>query len=175
MKNINVNEAGAELIALAERVTADAAKHRYSVSSIYTAYNAITGKAEEPQTCSSCLRSRAREIAKWLDGRKAPEPVKEPDPEPVKQQAPEPVEEPAPEPVEEPAPEIPSNVARLNVDGIGEVDFTPIDGVEFADGVKGTVLGADGSNVKPGTYSAGEFTLKVQPGGKATVVLDLAS
>jgi hypothetical protein len=71
-KGLAYSEASPELIALAKGVIKEAAGHRYSVSRIYSVYNAISGKTEDPQTCSSCLRARAREIGKWLeDGAKA--------------------------------------------------------------------------------------------------------
>lgn len=66
-------DATPQQIAAAKAIIADAASHRYYVSRIYAMFNLITGKREEPQTCSSCLRTRAVAIKKWYDeGQKQP-------------------------------------------------------------------------------------------------------
>lgn len=65
-------DATPEQLKAAAQVIQDSKAHRYYVSRVYTTYNAMTGKNEAPQTCSSCLRSRVREITKWmLDGENA--------------------------------------------------------------------------------------------------------
>lgn len=40
--------------------------HRYSMSRIYGAYNAVFGTKEQPQSCSSCLIRKVRELKEWL-------------------------------------------------------------------------------------------------------------
>ena len=56
-----------ELIEKAENVIDDADKHhRYSISNIYNVYNAITGRSEKKQNCSTCLLNKVKEIRKWL-------------------------------------------------------------------------------------------------------------
>lgn len=49
-------------------VIAEADRHKYSVSRVYGAYNKAHGKNDKPQTCSSCLRNRVRELRKWYEG-----------------------------------------------------------------------------------------------------------
>lgn len=61
------SDATPQQVVQAQLIIADAAKHRYYVSRIYGMYNAISGKNEPPQTCSSCLRARAKEIQKWYE------------------------------------------------------------------------------------------------------------
>lgn len=56
------------LVKQVKDVIADGDKHRYSVSAVYGAYNAAFEKRDTPQTCSSCLRNRVRELRKWLEG-----------------------------------------------------------------------------------------------------------
>lgn len=66
-KGLAFSDATPEQVAAAKQIIEDAAKHRYYVSRIYGMYNTVTGKNETPQTCSSCLRARAREISKWYE------------------------------------------------------------------------------------------------------------
>lgn len=66
-KGLAFSDATPEQVAAAKQIIDDAAKHRYYVSRIYGMYNTVTGKNEAPQTCSSCLRARAREISKWYE------------------------------------------------------------------------------------------------------------
>lgn len=56
-----------ELVKQVAAVIAESEKnHRYSVSRVYAAYNAAFGKNEKPQTCSSCLYNRVRELKAWM-------------------------------------------------------------------------------------------------------------
>lgn len=52
-------------------VLGEAAKHKYSVSNVYGAYNEALQKKDKAQTCSSCLRNRVRALKKWLSEYKA--------------------------------------------------------------------------------------------------------
>lgn len=54
------------LIDLVQKVIAESDKHRYSVSSVYAAYNGTHGLSETPQSCSSCLILRVNLLRKWL-------------------------------------------------------------------------------------------------------------
>lgn len=49
-------------------VVADAGRHHYSVSRVYEAHNEVFGLKENPQTCGTCLRNRARSLREWLAG-----------------------------------------------------------------------------------------------------------
>lgn len=160
---LTFQEATPEQIAAAKQIIEDASKHRYFVSRIFKAYNEITGKNETPQTCSSCLRSRAKVIEDWYrEGSKEAESSGEPQldhnglPAPAR------------------------GVIRIPMAEEGVfVDFTPEDGADFQDGAKGTVIQVGGKSVKAGTHlTATGDTLKVQVGGKATflaAVDDLAT
>lgn len=46
-------------------VLAEAEGHKYSVSRVFAAYNAVMQKRDKPQTCSSCLRNRVRDLKRW--------------------------------------------------------------------------------------------------------------
>lgn len=54
-----------QLIGLVETVLTEGQKHTYSVSRVYAAYNGALQKKDNPQSCSSCLRARVRELTKW--------------------------------------------------------------------------------------------------------------
>lgn len=41
--------------------------HRYSMSRIYALSNEIFARDEKPQSCSSCLIRKVRELRNWLD------------------------------------------------------------------------------------------------------------
>lgn len=60
-----------QLANLVEGVLGEAAKHTFSVSRLYAAYNGALQKNDKPQTCSSCLRNRAAELKKWYAEYKA--------------------------------------------------------------------------------------------------------
>lgn len=61
------------LVKRVREVIAEGDRHRYSVSAVYRAYNEAFGKNDIPQTCSSCLRNRVRELRRWLEGYNAHE------------------------------------------------------------------------------------------------------
>lgn len=216
-KGLAFSDATPQQIAASKQIIDDAAKHRYYVSRIYGMYNTVSGKNEAPQTCSSCLRARAKEIKKWYDegakdavqvakaaAPKAPAPAKDTK-TPVKEVTP--VDEAAKPaaPIVENADiteeeakaaeaELTAKAAELDPNGLPEpaigtsripmedgtfIDFTPNDGADFANGVKGMVLHTDGAKVKAGTYKTAQgHDVKVQVGSKATYVEafdDLAS
>lgn len=54
-----------QMVKQVDGVLAEAERHTYSVSRIYGAYNAVMQKRDTPQTCSSCLRNRVRELKQW--------------------------------------------------------------------------------------------------------------
>lgn len=55
------------LLADVSHVLDMALKNKYSTSKIYAAYNAITGKKDQAQTCSTCLRNRVKSLKVWHD------------------------------------------------------------------------------------------------------------
>ena len=56
-----------ELIKKASAVVDEADNHhRYSIGGIYEVYNAITGRDEKKQNCSTCLLNKVKEIKAWL-------------------------------------------------------------------------------------------------------------
>lgn len=60
-------DASAQLIKKVEGVMAEATKHTFSVSRVYAAHNEVFQLNEKPQTCGSCLRTRANNLAKWYN------------------------------------------------------------------------------------------------------------
>lgn len=66
--DIDYSKITPSLVKQVKDVIADADKHTYSVSKVYTAHNAAFGLREQPQTCSSCLRNRTRNLRDWLKG-----------------------------------------------------------------------------------------------------------
>lgn len=185
-KGLAFEEATPQQIAAAKQIIDDAAKHRFYVSRIYTSYNAISGKNDAPQTCSSCLRARAREIKKWYDegqqaATKASKTQKGTKVAKTKDKA---VQTPAGtdaavaglqdnpavtelDPNGLPAPA--EGVSRIPMEDGTFIDFLPNDGAEFENGVKGSVLTPQGDKVKAGTYKTAQgHDVKVQVGSKAT-------
>lgn len=184
-KGVDYSKATPALVKQVKDVIADADKHTYSVSKVYAAHNAAFGLREQPQTCSSCLRNRARDLRDWLKGYD----------EHAKANAPKPETPPAgnegkgegskaqnggqtgqggevkPDPQYD-NPEAPGYVAQAEgtvrypmAEGI-PFDFLPNEGTL----VKGTVMRADGSKIKPGTYVTAEgLEIVVQPSGKANI------
>lgn len=184
-KGVDYSKVTPALVKQVKDVIADADKHTYSVSKVYAAHNAAFGLREQPQTCSSCLRNRARDLRDWLKGYD----------EYAKANAPKPETPPAgnegtdeggkghdgdqtgqsgeakPNPQYD-SPEAPGYVAQAEgtvrypmAEGI-PFDFLPNEGTL----VKGTVTRADGSKIKPGTYVTAEgLEIVVQPGGKANI------
>lgn len=57
-----------DLLKRIKKVITDGDNHRYSVSAVYGAYNEAYGKHDIPQTCSTCLRNRVRELRKYMEG-----------------------------------------------------------------------------------------------------------
>lgn len=64
-KPIAFKDASAALVKKVEGVIAEAKKHQYSVSRVFAAYNEVFNLNEVPQTCASCLRTRAEKLASW--------------------------------------------------------------------------------------------------------------
>lgn len=182
-KGVDYSKATPALVKQVKDVIADADKHTYSVSKVYAAHNAAFGLREQPQTCSSCLRNRARDLRDWLKGydeyAKAPKPETPPagnggtgedgkaqDGDQTGQSG-----DAKPDPQYD-NPEAPGYVAQAEgtvrypmTEGI-PFDFLPNEGTI----VKGTVTRADGTKVKPGTYVTAEgLEIVVQPGGKANI------
>lgn len=180
-KGVDYSKVTPALVKQVKDVIADADKHTYSVSKVYEAHNAAFGLREQPQTCSSCLRNRARDLRDWLKGYD----------EYVKANAPKPETPPAGNEGKGESgkaqdgqsgdanpdsqydnPEAPGYVAQAEgtvrypmAEGI-PFDFLPNEGTI----VKGTVTRADGTKVKPGTYVTAEgLEIAVQPGGKANI------
>lgn len=44
--------------------------HRYSTSRIYGIWNEVFGANEKPQTCSSCLIRKVKELKNWMENEK---------------------------------------------------------------------------------------------------------
>ena len=189
-KGPDYNKVTPALVKQVKDVIAVGDKHRYSVSAVYGAYNAAFDKRDTPQTCSSCLRNRVRELRKWLEGyekyakesaskkeEKAPKGGKgkaddnkgQEDPktgqsgEAGNGDTPEPqYDDPAAPGFVAPA----EGVIRTPMPEGLPFDFTP----SQEDPNKGTVTLADGTNVKPGTYkTARGVDIAVQVGGRATI------
>lgn len=60
-------DADAKLIEQVAQVLGMVAKNRYSTSAIYAAHNAVMGLKETPESCTSCLVSRAKTLREWYD------------------------------------------------------------------------------------------------------------
>jgi hypothetical protein len=216
-----------QLINSVKAVIADADKHKYSVSRVYGAHNGAFQKRDQPQTCSSCLRNRVRELRAWLQGYEktqgvAPAAVTGESAEPYeklfndfmegrqinehstaeKQRAalldfqqehgaslPEALQVNLTETLAVLAGQISGNpeaqyddpaapgfvapaqgVTRYPMgEGVLPFDFTP----SAEDANKGTVVNADGSKIKAGTYvTASGHEIAVQPGGKASIKVE---
>ena len=178
-KGIDYNKVTPALVKQVKDVIADGGKHTYSVSKVYTAYNAAFGLHETPQTCSSCLRNRVRMLVDWLKGydeyvrAKAPKPVSPPVGNNGTGEAGKARDggETGPEPQYD-NPEAPGYVAQAE----GTVRYPMSEGIPFDflpnEGtiVKGVVTRADGTKIKPGTYVTAEgLEIVVQPGGRANI------
>lgn len=167
-KGVDYSKVTPVLVEQVKDVIADADKHTYSVSKVYAAHNAAFGLREQPQTCSSCLRNRARDLRDWLKGydeyAKAPKPATPPDGNKGTGDG--------DQTGQYDNPEAPGYVAQAEgtvrypmAEGI-PFDFLPNEGTL----VKGTVTRADGSKIKVGTYLTAEgLQIVVQPGGKANI------
>lgn len=60
MKNKELKRQVETLVAEVEKT------HRYSMSRVYSTYNQVFGKNEQPQSCASCLIRKVQELKKWL-------------------------------------------------------------------------------------------------------------
>ena len=167
-KGVDYSKVAPVLVEQVRDVIAAADKHTYSVSRVYAAYNAIFELRETPQTCSSCLRNRTRDLRDWLRGyddfMRGAQNEKRSE---VKQSG------------EETGTKDPNN-PRYDAPAVGDIripmkEGAPIDLTPFSedDRTKGTVAYADGTKVTPGKYIAehGE-TIVVQAGGKGRVEVE---
>lgn len=158
-KNIDYTKFDPYFVEQVRKVIAEGDRHKYSVSRVYGAYNRAYGKNDKPQSCSSCLRNRVRELRKWYKGYEAAgggsaEVTAENDSPQYTDPA---------EPGFVP-PEI--GVIRIPMRDSMPFDFTPSKDSDE----KGKVRYADGAAVKAGTYqTATGDEIAVQPGGKATL------
>lgn len=55
-----------EVVADVRRIVEESVRHSYSVSRIFEAHNLIFNRRDTPQTCSTCLRNRVRDLKRWL-------------------------------------------------------------------------------------------------------------
>lgn len=171
-----------------------AKKNKYSVSKVYAAYNAVTGRNDPPQTCNSCVRNRVAYLRKWhaeyisslkaefgaaqkvlleddLLAKLGVDPIGTPD-----------VDTTPPSDEERPdwsevagiaeTPVAPENSASIDVIRLSvptlelPVYFEPGD----KDPLKGKAFYEGGGTIKPGKYlTSDDWELAVQPGGKATI------
>lgn len=182
-KGVDYSKVTPALVKQVKDVIADADKHTYSVSKVYAAHNAAFGLREQPQTCSSCLRNRARDLRDWLKGYD----------EYAKANAPKPETPPAGEGKDEggkaqdgdqtgqsgDADTDPNNpqydapalgVVRIPMKEGAPIDLTP---ASEDDQTKGTVSWPDGTKVAPGKYTTarGE-TIVVQVGSKGRIEVE---
>jgi len=123
--------------------------HVYSVSRVFEAYNLAMQENDKPQTCSSCLRNRVRDLIKWYDAYE-------------KSQGAEP---------KSACTDVSPQVVIYPVkDGFSDIAFT-LKGTEECDLYEGKVAFADGNAVSPGKYITvlGEMVIEVVEGGAATI------
>lgn len=179
-KGVDYSGVTPALVKQVKDVIADADKHTYSVSKVYAAHNAAFGLREQPQTCSSCLRNRARNLRDWLKGYEEYTKASKPEMPPAgnedtgkgsKAQKSDQTEQ-SGDAKADPQHDATGYVAQAE----GVVRYPMAEGVPFdflpKEGtlVKGTVTRADGSKIKPGTYITAEgLQIVVQPGGKANI------
>lgn len=168
------------LVKQVKDVIADADKHTYSVSKVYAAHNAAFGLREQPQTCSSCLRNRARNLRDWLKGYEEYTKASKPETPPAgnedmgkgsKAQKSDQTKQSGdakPDPQHDATGYVAQaeGVVRYPMAEDIPFDFLPNEGTL----VKGTVTRADGTKIKPGIYITAEgLQIVVQPGGKANI------
>ena len=55
-----------EVVADVRHIVEESVRHSYSVSRIFAAHNLIFNRRDTPQTCSTCLRNRVRDLKRWL-------------------------------------------------------------------------------------------------------------
>lgn len=183
-KGVDYSKVTPALVKQVKDVIADADKHTYSVSKVYAAHNAAFGLREQPQTCSSCLRNRARDLRDWLKGydeyakANAPKPETPPagnegtdeggkaqDGDQTGQSGDADTDPNNPQ-YNAPAP----GVVRIPMKEGATIDLTP---ASEDDQTKGTVSYADGTKVVPGKYTTarGE-TIVVQVGSKGRIEVE---
>lgn len=183
-KGVDYSKVTPALVKQVKDVIADADKHTYSVSKVYAAHNAAFGLREQPQTCSSCLRNRARDLRDWLKGyddyakENAPKPETPPagnegtdeggkaqDGDQTGQSGDADTDPNNPQ-YAAPAP----GVIRIPLNDGAPMDFTP---VSEDDQTKGTVSWPDGTKVAPGKYTTarGE-TIVVRVGSKCRIEVE---
>lgn len=66
-KQADYSHITSSLLKEVKKVVEDARIKTYSVSLVYKAHNAVFKENETPQTCTSCVRNRARRLATWYD------------------------------------------------------------------------------------------------------------
>ena len=179
-KGVDYSTVTPALVKQVKDVIADADKHTYSVSKVYAAHNTAFGLNEQPQTCSSCLRNRTRDLRDWLKGydeyANAPKPETPPagnegtgeggKGEEGKDQDGDADTDPNNPQYDAPAP----GVVRIPMKEGAPIDLTP---ASEDDQTKGTVTYADGTKVAPGKYTTarGE-TIVVQVGSKGRIEVE---
>lgn len=189
-KNMDYSKVTPELITKVKDVIADGAKHTYSVSKVYAAYNAAYSLRETPQTCSSCLRTRVRLLTDWLKKYEDYAKLKTPpagDPDMSTTQIAAQIAETVYQGVIDdnyrrvyiPDDTDPNNpqygapapgVIRIPMQEGAPIDLTP---ASEDDQTKGKLSYADGAKVSPGRYTTarGE-TIVVQVGSKGRIEID---
>lgn len=176
-KGVDYGKVTPQLFNLVSSVIASAKRHTYSASKVYAAHNAAFGLNDQPRTCSSCLRNRVRDLVRWLDGynryrasnlddQTTGDTTGQPDRESPKNQTETISTGVQGEPKDGVAyTQPPNDVASHILTNGDEIHFYPSDAA-----TKGKVTYADGSRIKPGTYSTAEgLEIAVQPGGRATI------
>ena len=183
-KGVDYSKVTPELVKQVKNVIADADKHTYSVSRVYAVHNAAFGLRETPQTCSSCLRNRARALRDWLKGydeyAKANTPKPETPPvgnegtgEDGKAQDCDRTGQNGDADTDPNNPRYAApalGVVRIPMKEGAPIDLTP---VSEEDQTKGTVSWPDGTKVAPGKYTTarGE-TIVVQVGSKGRIEVE---
>lgn len=150
----NYDHVTPEVLAGVKTAIKEADAHRYSVSGVYIAYNAVMQKKDKPESCISCLRNRVNEMRTWLaeytlaDYNISGEVVS----------------------LNAAAPTVgqdltPSTGARTVKISDNDYMFTP----DAEDPNKGIAKNAEGKGPKPGTYVLADgMSVGVQPGGRVT-------
>ena len=73
----NEKKASPELLEEVKTVLEEAAKHTYSISRVFNAYNKAFGLSEKHQGCASCLKLRVQKLDAWYkeNTEESPEPI----------------------------------------------------------------------------------------------------
>lgn len=178
-KQLARKDAPADVIAKVQDVIGMADKNRYSVSKVFAAHNAVFGLKDQPQSCTSCLTMRVAALRKWygtatVDHNKGVAVNVNHNPKTgndIVNEAAAAIGNPV-QATSDKDPNAPAEgVTRYPMPEDGNpLDFTP----SADNALKGTILYADGSNVKAGTYvTADGTTIAVSVGNKATIKDDL--